>query len=104
MTNRLISNPTLWNLHRAQGRIPELCDWARANGMNPNEVSADDDVTIEDSPDGRIIRYRAYVLSSSGSKQADPIRSGEPLTEERAVPLVVAPPDGWPVYAVPGPA
>lgn len=104
MTNRLISNATLWNLHRAQGRIEAICEWARANGLDPNEISADDDVTIEDTPDGRVIRCRVYVLSSSGSKQVAPMRSGEPLTEERTTPLVVEPPEGWPVYAVPGPA
>jgi hypothetical protein len=104
VTARLISSATLWHLHVAQGRVEALCDWARANGIEPGEVSADDDITIEDGPDGWVIRYRAFVRSSSGSKQVDPIRSEEALTEARIVPLVAEPPEDWPVYAVPGPA
>lgn len=98
---RLISNTALWHLHVAEGRDRALRDWVRANGLNPNEIPINADMTIEDTPDGRVIRYTAYTLSSSGAKLADPVRSGEALTEERAVPLVVEPPAGWPMYAVP---
>ena len=101
MTVRLISNESLWHLHQAQGRTDEICNWASANGLVPGDVSADEDITIEDTPDGRVIRCRVFVLSNSGSKQVDPIRSGEPRTEELIVPLMVDPPEGWPVYAVP---
>lgn len=103
MTARLISNASLYRLHLDQGRRDELCDWARANAIDPDEVSADDSMTIEDSPGGRIIRYRVFV-TSSGSKVRDPIRSGEALTEERTMPLTVEPPEDWPVYAAPAPA
>lgn len=101
---RLISNDTLWQLHRAQGRTDALCDWARTNGLNPYAVSTDHPITVEDTQDGRVIRCRVFVLADSGAKQVDPIRSGESWTEERTVPLTVEPPDDWPVYALPGSA
>ncbi|MEI5100328.1 hypothetical protein RB200_19595 [Streptomyces sp. PmtG] len=105
MTARLISSKTLSGLHRAQGRTDEICDWLRANDVEPDHVSADHDVTIEERPDGgRVIRYRAFLLDDSGHNLADVARGGEPLTERRTVPLVVEPPDGWPVHAVPGSA
>lgn len=97
---RLISNKALWGVHRAQDRTDALCEWARANGLTPDDVSADDNITVEDTSDGRIIRCRVFVHTDSGAKQVDPIRSGEALMEERAVPLVVEPPDDWPVYAL----
>lgn len=104
MTARLISSATLWNLHCAQGRRDALLDWVRANGIDPNAVPIDRDMTIEDGPDGgRVIRYWAYVLTSDGSKQTDRQTDGA-LLEQRTTPLVVPPPADWPVYAVPGPA
>ncbi|MFD5697479.1 hypothetical protein [Streptomyces lasiicapitis] len=103
MTVRLISNATLWGLHQAQGRTDEICDWASANGLTPNDVSADHDITIEDTPDGRVIRYRAFLRSDSGHKFVATEADGAAM-EERTVPLVVEPPEGWPVYAVPGSA
>lgn len=104
MTTRLICNASLYRLHLDQDQGEELREWARANGLEPDAVSADDDTTIEDTPDGRMIRCRVFDFSDSGHKQADPARSGKPLVEERLVPLVVEPPEGWPVYALPGSA
>lgn len=104
MAIRLISNASLYRLHLAQGRGEELREWVSANGLAPDAVSADDDTTIEDTPHGRVIRCSVYDFSRTGSKQTDPVRPGEPLKEERVVPLVVEPPDGWPVYALPGKA
>ncbi|MDJ0460618.1 hypothetical protein [Streptomyces sp. H27-C3] len=101
---RLISNATLWQLHRAQGRTGALYEWAGANGLTPDDVSADHPITIEDTPDGRLIRCRVFVRGDNGLKQGDPTRYGEALTEDRTVPLAVEPPDDWPVYAQPGPA
>lgn len=102
---RLISSATLWHLHVAQGRRDELLDWLRQNGIDPNAVPIDKEMTIEDGPDGgRVIRYHAYVLSDDGSKQLAQTPDGGARIEERTTPLVVPPPAGWPVYAVPGAA
>lgn len=102
MTARLISNATLWNLHQAQDRADAIRNWAEANGLTPADVSAAHDLTIEDGPDGRVIRYTAYLRTDTGAKYVT--AGGGPAAEERTVPLVVEPPEGWPVYAVPGPA
>lgn len=103
MTIRLISNASLYRLHLAQGRGDALQEWARANGLEPDAVSADDNLTIEDTADGRVIRCWVFDFSASGYKQANPARAGEPLKLEQVVPLVVEPPEGWPVYAMPEP-
>lgn len=89
---RLISNATLWQLHVAQGRRNQVADWLQANGLDPLAVLSTDNVTVEDAEGGgRLIRCTVV------EKDAD-------HPEERVVPCVVPPPDGWPVYAVPGPA
>lgn len=99
---RLISNKTMWGMHTAQGRVDAIREWVRANGIDPNAVPTDKDMTIEDSPDGRIIRYTAYVLTDDGHKQVAQQPDGRALLEERTALLVVEPPADWPVYAVPG--
>lgn len=105
MTARLISNATLWGLHQAQHRTTEIADWLRANHAEPNDISIDHDLTIEEQPDGsRVIHFRAFVRGDGGHVLTDATRKGEPVTEERTVPLVVEPPEGWPVYAVSGSA
>ncbi|MFJ8146588.1 hypothetical protein ACIQ6R_16175 [Streptomyces sp. NPDC096048] len=104
MTARLISSATLWHLHVTQGRSEDLCAWVRANGIDPDLVPIEHDLTIADTPDGPVIRYRAYVTEEGGTKLVDPNRSGQPLMEEHTTPLVVEPPNDWPVYMQPGPA
>lgn len=96
---RLISNPTLWELHRAEGRTDAIAEWARANGLDPHEVSVAHDVTIEDRPDGAVIRCMVLARNELGNKYAT--ADGTVAVEECTVPLVVEPPEGWPKYAVP---
>lgn len=96
---RLISNATLWNLLIAEHRVEAIQTWARENGINPDDVPVDADMTIEDTPDGRVIRYVANLRNEEGRVRADPFHPGSELREQRAVPLVVEPPADWPVYA-----
>jgi hypothetical protein len=98
VTRRLITSKTLWGLHRAQGRTEEISSWAAANGIEPDGVSTNHDLIVEDGPDGRVIRYRAYLRALDGCKYHED--GVGPASEERTVPLVVEPPDGWPVYAL----
>lgn len=65
-------------------------------------VCAENDLTIEDTPDGPVIRCHVFARNEAGYKTAS--SDGGPEMEVRTVPLVVEPPEGWPVYAVPGPA
>ncbi|MFH9072703.1 hypothetical protein [Streptomyces alboflavus] len=100
MNARLISSKTLWGLHQAQGRTHEIADWARANSLDPDVISVDHDLIVEDGADGRVIRYHEQLRNADGAKYA--CSCGEhPAVEERIVPLVVEPPEIWPVYAVP---
>ncbi|MFI6251484.1 hypothetical protein [Streptomyces sp. NPDC051016] len=96
---RLIFNPTLWQLHQVEGRSDAITDWVRANGIEPDEVSVTHNLTIEDRPDGQVICCTAIARNENGRPYAT--ADGEAAMEERVVPLVVEPPEGWPVYAVP---
>lgn len=98
MARRLISNKALWGMHRAQGRADEISAWVAANGIEPDDVSTDHDVIVEEGPDGRVIRYRAYLRALDGCKYH--VDGVGPASEERTVPLAVEPPDDWPVYAL----
>ena len=98
---RLISNKALWGMHVGQGRAEEISGWVAANGIDPDDVSTDHDLTVEDGPNYRVIRYRAYLRALDGAKYVDELAGGAAV-EERTVPLVVEPPDGWPVYAISG--
>ena len=90
MTAQLISTPALWREHLANGRRDAICEWLRANGLDPLAVLSTKDVVIEDAlGGGRQIRCTV-------------IEQGATVAEERVVPLVVAPPYNWPVHAVPG--
>lgn len=99
MARRLITSKTLWGLHVAQGRAPEISAWVAANGIEPDDVSTDHDLIVEDGPGGRVIRYRAYLRALDGWRYVDG-RTGDAAMEERTVPLTVEPPDVWPVYAL----
>jgi hypothetical protein len=95
---RLISNKTLWPLHVSQGRAEEISAWVAANGIDPDDASTDHDLTVEDGPDGRMIRYRAYLRTLDGAKYH--VDGVGPASEERTTPLTVEPPDDWPMYAL----
>ena len=98
MARRLISSKALWGMHVGQGRAEEISAWMAANGVDPDDVSTDHDLTVEAGPNYRVIRYRAYLRALDGCKYH--VDGVGPATEERTVPLVVEPPDGWPVYAL----
>ncbi|MFF6781432.1 hypothetical protein [Streptomyces sp. NPDC012510] len=95
---RLISNRTLWGLHIAQGRAMEISAWVAANGIEPDDVSTDHDLTVEEGADGRVIRYRAYLRNAEGARcHVDGVGAA---SEERTTPLTVEPPEHWPVWAL----
>lgn len=81
-------------------RRTALCDWLTANGIDPNFVLVDGDLTIVDTDEGRIIRVEVCVADENGRKQLD--ERGEHIaTEIRMVPLVVEPPTWWTPYEKP---
>jgi hypothetical protein len=94
---RLISNKTLWPLHVPQGRAEEISAWVAANGIEPDDVSTSHDFIVDDTSSPAILRYTAYLRNAGGRKYCDPA-TGDEAQEERMVPLVVEPPEHWPVW------
>lgn len=90
MSARLISNRTLWREHVANGRRDSVCEWLRANGVDPLAVMSTKDVLIEDAPAGGR-QIRCHVIERDAA-----------VPEERTVPLVVPPPYNWPIHATEG--
>lgn len=99
MSRRLISNKTLWPLHIAQGRAEEISAWVAANGIEPDDVSTDHNLTVEDGPGGHVIRCRAYLRTLDGARYHVDGQDGA-ASEDRTVPLVVEPPEHWPMWAL----
>ncbi|KIF66225.1 hypothetical protein HY68_36540 [Streptomyces sp. AcH 505] len=76
-------------------RRQAVADWLRANGVDPNHVPRDTDLTISTSPDGtRHLNYEAFVVDSEGRKMVDE-RGTSAAIEPRTVPLAVPPPGWW---------
>ncbi|MFD8516505.1 hypothetical protein ACFV27_36870 [Streptomyces antimycoticus] len=81
--------------HPNEGRREALCQWLTANGINPNDVPIDADLTITTETDGtRLIRYEAFVTDSDGRKLIDERGQGAAI-EKRTARLDVEPPDWW---------
>jgi hypothetical protein len=66
-----------------------LCEWAKANGIEPRDVAATPGVTIEQAGQRQVIVYREFQRAASGSILADPDHPGQPLTVRRATRLQV---------------
>lgn len=94
---RLISNKTLWPLHVRQGRAEEISAWVAANGIDPDDVSTDHGLIVDDTASPAMLRYTVFLRTMGGAKYVD---SGGPAVDECAVPLVVLPPEHWPVWAL----
>lgn len=75
-----------------------LCAWLTANGIDPNAVPLDADLTIETWPHARIrervIRCEVYVNDAAGRHMLNE-RGTEAAREIRTVPLAVEPPEWW---------
>lgn len=99
MTRRLISSKTLWPLHLVQHRAEEISAWAAANGIDPDDVSTDHYLIVDYTEEPVMVRYVAYLRALDGAKYVDE-QSGGPAVEDRAVPLIVEPPDDWPVHTL----
>lgn len=87
-------------LHLDHSRSDALCAWLTANGIEPNTVPVDADITICDTDDGRVLRCEVFTLGVDGRKVLDD-RRDSPAYETRAVPLVAEPPEWWTPYEKP---
>lgn len=82
-------------------RREELCGWLRANGVDPNRVPIEADMTVEtDDAGARVLRCEVFVTDANGQRMLDERRTGIAL-EAVTVPLVAEPPAWWQPYAKP---
>jgi hypothetical protein len=72
-----------------------LCDWLRANGINPDEVPLDADLTIEaDATGQRWIRCETYCTTNDGQRFVN-AEGTDAARELVLAPLKTEPPTWW---------
>ncbi|MDQ1037274.1 hypothetical protein QFZ75_003690 [Streptomyces sp. V3I8] len=94
MPGETVYDADTWPVVACSGRLPELRDWLRANGVDPSDVPVHEDITVEPltlDGTGRVIRFTAYLRNAAGRLYLDEA-TGDAAREERIVPLVVDPP------------
>lgn len=69
-----------------------LCEWIKANGIQPASVAMRW-LSVEEQDCQRVIRYQAFKRTPTGEVLMDPDEPHEAWTEERTAPLLVDPPD-----------
>lgn len=85
----------------ATDRRQAICDWLAANGIDPNYVPRDTDLTIETDDRGqRLIKCEAFVRQADGSLTLDE-HGTDAARETRTVPLTVEPPEWWKPHVKP---
>ncbi|MGW2740664.1 hypothetical protein ACWC4D_41550 [Streptomyces sp. NPDC001288] len=78
----------------ADDRREAVCAWLTANDIRPADVLVDADITIEDSPNGQVLRVEVFDLTPDGHKQLD--QTGQLVaTKFVTVPLKAQPPEWW---------
>ncbi|WP_327337388.1 hypothetical protein OG384_14910 [Streptomyces sp. NBC_01324] len=84
MTSTVITTITAADIeqHREQ-----LCQWAEANGLDPQAVAAAPGVTIERSGKRLVIVWRQFQLDDQGRRMVDPADPTVAWTVRKATPL-----------------
>ncbi|MEU5322953.1 hypothetical protein AB0G67_40315 [Streptomyces sp. NPDC021056] len=75
-------------------RRQQTAAWLDANGIPARDVPMDADITIEDGPDGRVIRCEVCDLDADGRRQPDDTGT-RVATTFVTVPLKTEPPAWW---------
>jgi hypothetical protein len=88
-----VYTPDMWPDLVETGRREELCQWLHANGIDPDDVPINAEISIEPTkPKGaQLIRYTVYLRDTNGRKYCGPA-TDDAAQEERTVPLLVQPP------------
>jgi hypothetical protein len=81
-------------------RREALCAWLTANGINPNDVPQDADMTISEGTAGRFLCCEVFERTADGHFHLDE-RGEKAAVTVVAVPLKVEPPDWWEPYEKP---
>lgn len=69
-----------------------LCEWLRANGVDPNLVPDGKPIVVDE--DEAVIRFKQLTVGPDGKTIIDPDNRNAVLTEDRTVPLLSPPPAG----------
>ncbi|MFD6432815.1 hypothetical protein [Streptomyces venezuelae] len=93
---QVVYEPEDWPRLVREDRHDELRQWLRAHGIDPADVSVDEEITIELMTLGgdRAIHYTAFLRDADGHFYRDESTDG-PAQEPRFVPLAVDPPPQW---------
>lgn len=63
----------------------ELCDWLKANGLEPRDITSAKPIIIEQHDAGLYdVWYYAFVLTADGAKQVDPHEPDQAWTKLRS--------------------
>jgi hypothetical protein len=62
--------------------------WIRANGLDPEDISIDGPISLDEVDGQPVIRYHAFVRTTEGKKQHRPDCDAVWL-EERTTPLII---------------
>lgn len=91
---RVVYEPDWWIHINVTGQRVELCEWLRANGIDPVTVPIGAEITIEPVDGAQLIRHTAYLRDAAGHLYLDET-TDDVAQEQRAVPLVTDPPPHW---------
>ena len=81
-------------------RRKQICGWLTANGIDPNVVPEDADITTAESEKGRILRCEVFVRDAAGHFVLNE-RGDAAAREMRTVALAAGPPDWWQPHVKP---
>ncbi|MFC8124652.1 hypothetical protein [Streptomyces sp. NPDC057302] len=96
MDEETVYDADTWPVVACSERRSELCDWLRANGVDPTAVPVGEDVTIEPLTLGgeRAIHYTVLLRNAEGHFYRDEDTDGA-AQAACMVPLVAQPPPHW---------
>lgn len=86
--------------HLAGDRREAMCAWLTANGINPNDVPQDAEMTISEGTAGRFLNCDVFERTPDGHIQVDE-RGEKAAVTVIHVPLKVEPPEWWEPYEKP---
>lgn len=90
MTTRTIATITAEDIDQHR---EALCEWAKANGIEPENVAASPGLTVERVGRRTVIVYHEFQRDARGWLQLDPDTPDKAWTVKRSTPLRVPLPD-----------
>lgn len=92
---QLVYEPEMWPEFFGTHRHAEFLSWLKANGIDPEDVPTNTEITVETGTGGdRVIHYTAFLRNEDGAKYLDEA-TGDAAHKERTAPVQVEPPMHW---------